>query len=150
MKSSESELDWDIRMQEMKRINQITKDDENEVQFWKSMRNTNRDYSLQNSGEEKSEDEKKEDISISKTPANNDLKNDGASVLQGTKKTATKSSQSNKNHLRDNNQKSRDGNQDKDNVNPTADTRKPRTKTFDKHHQKEKATRKMMRDNINT
>lgn len=36
-----SSRDWNTQIQEMKRVNEITKADEQEVAFWKSMRNTN-------------------------------------------------------------------------------------------------------------
>lgn len=41
--ASAPKINWEVRMKEMKRVNQILRSEEEEEKFWASMRNTNHD-----------------------------------------------------------------------------------------------------------
>ncbi|CAM6003538.1 unnamed protein product [Sphagnum balticum] len=112
--------DWDARMRDTKRLNQITRSDEEEVKFWKDMRNTNRDEPKQSVAD--SMDDTSAGKKHTGQPTNKNTTADTAMALTavavniastGAKTGSTKDIE-----------------------------KRHRTKTFDKHHQKDKAARK--------
>lgn len=161
------DTDWNTRMAEMKLLNQLTREDEQEVQYWKNMRNTNHDKAIASSSQAwkaSGDDSDVQPLDNNSGATSNVAINKGNVPSTGTQQRRpqdnTKQPQrvnTQPKKLPNNTSKEKKGESAhsaaKDTAEPTDQSgasgssshqSNHRHKTFDKHHQKERASRKMI------
>ena len=119
--SSTNNIRWEVNLANIRRHNQLLKEEEREIAFWKELKVDNR-------------------ASPPKNEDNLNGEKSAAPAMQPRKVSATASNTSSSKNAKELAEKGGDGEGKGDEKGKKP---KPRTKTFDKHHQKERATRKM-------
>ena len=121
--SATRNIRWDVNLANIRRHNQLLKEEEREIAFWKELKVDNR-----------APPPKQEDR------GNLNGEKSAAPAMQPRKVSATASNTSGSKNAKELAEKGGDG---EGKEGEKGKKPKPRTKTFDKHHQKERATRKM-------
>lgn len=160
--------DWKTQMQEIRRYNTLLKDEEKEIAYWESMRNTNRSHGNALGGSRggwKNQDndttEQTESSVGNHAPASHGVIGSahGKAVDSSTSDAATKQRDSGGKRDHGKGQKEpasagkgtdkrakepkTNGETSSGGPDHTSNDKKPRTKTHDKHHQKDKQLKKL-------
>ena len=130
-------IQWEVKLNDVRRLNTLIREKEAEDKFWEDMRNTNHDSSRAEADEDATEAEG------GGGPHRGGAPRRGSEQRQQSPQTQTQPHKSHKHKQQQQQQYNAQGSQATQAPVSGSAASKPRTKTFDKHHSKDKALRKM-------